>query len=522
MSRVQRFDRGTLAPPVRLDNGWLRVEGRTARIGILEYDNPDGSLRRELVLPEELFAPASLDSGRMVPVVNTHPLAGLLDSASARFHQVGSVGENLRPDAEYLVAPLMITDGETVKAVEGGRCELSWGYDCELDPANPALVAKFGAHDGIQRKRIYNHLALVDAARAGAGARIRLDAAGNAQHGFATPSAAVIPLDASQSEKSTMPVTIRIDGHAYNTDDPALQQVIDRQLATLRSDGEKAIKIEKDRADAATAKLGHAHANALHRGAIIVSMLGRFDAMKAKMIGCDECGGAGKVQSDGAEMAKCDYCDGKGSVRMHDAIKAAPPAPGADDPEAEEPEDAADPGMVPDDKIDDVDPDNKKQNAAIHLKTGNVHDNPSGDAARKDAAKRRADARKRRADSMARVVERAAKARAALLVEAGGHLGADVKLDGKAVGEIKALVVAKLAPHVKLDGLGAAEVALLYTVETGRVAKARADAPSASDMVRAGLQPVAGSGRTDRQKTVADAIAAAEKAKYHSHERPAK
>ena len=49
-ARVRRFDVGTLRPAERLGNGWLRVDGLTARVGILVYEDGSGAQRRELVL----------------------------------------------------------------------------------------------------------------------------------------------------------------------------------------------------------------------------------------------------------------------------------------------------------------------------------------------------------------------------------------------------------------------------------------------------------------------------------------
>ena len=40
--------------------------------GIFEYKNRDGSIRRELRLPEEVFDPASLESYEGKPVIVTH------------------------------------------------------------------------------------------------------------------------------------------------------------------------------------------------------------------------------------------------------------------------------------------------------------------------------------------------------------------------------------------------------------------------------------------------------------------
>jgi len=175
--RVVRTDFGELRPAERLENGWLRVDGYAARTGILEYSN-GASVRRELVLPEELFDPESMASVHMVPVTEEHP-DKLLDAETTRAHQVGQVGEHVRAVDHLLAVPILITHADTVRAIETGqRRELSLGYTCELDPADPSLFTTWGEHDAIQRRRRGNHLAVVSAARAGAEARLRLDSAG--------------------------------------------------------------------------------------------------------------------------------------------------------------------------------------------------------------------------------------------------------------------------------------------------------------------------------------------------------
>ena len=60
VSRIYRADASALSPPERMENGWLRVDGKIARIGIQEYDDAAGKLHRELRIPEEVFDEASL------------------------------------------------------------------------------------------------------------------------------------------------------------------------------------------------------------------------------------------------------------------------------------------------------------------------------------------------------------------------------------------------------------------------------------------------------------------------------
>ncbi|NNB91279.1 hypothetical protein, partial [Corallococcus exiguus] len=65
MAPVRRYDSGgTLAPPTRLPNGWLRAEGLPTRVGIFNYRLPDGRIRKELRLEEEVFHPDSMASFR--------------------------------------------------------------------------------------------------------------------------------------------------------------------------------------------------------------------------------------------------------------------------------------------------------------------------------------------------------------------------------------------------------------------------------------------------------------------------
>lgn len=495
MTRVRRFDTGTLASPEKLPNGWMRLEGLSARTGILLYQQADGSVRRELVLPEALFEDASLASARMVPVTNTHP-AQLLDAVSARAHQVGSVGERLRPEGDYLAAPIMVTDASTVAAIEAGRQELSWGYDCKIDETKiPELVAKWGEYDGIQRERRYNHLAIVDEARAGAGARLRLDS-GDA-YMVASPQSKAAPAAPAQPERP-MPLQIVIAGHRFDLTDAnhsSIQQAIDREAAdaktkfdALTSDKTKA---ERERTDAIGRFDGL-------RGRVLSFAQGvkaRADAMKARMMGCDECGGGGKTtDAEGAE-AKCEYCGGTGKVRMHDEIKAAAPAD-ADAP-------------APVEEMEEVAED------AEQLAAETPEPAEKKDARRADARRTRLDstrsARERRAASFQRRTDRAARTRIALVLQAKPHLDADVKLDGKSNLDVKKLVLGKLKPALKLDGKDAAFIETAYELAIADAGAAAADqvtppsvTPPAGNVRRDGL-PDPEAAKAARQQRLTDA-----------------
>lgn len=167
-----RFDKGSLRSPEVLTSGWLRVDAYLTRTGIFTYLNPDGTLRRELRLPEEVFSPATLDSFAMVPVTNDHP-PGLLDADNTRQFQVGQLSENIKRDGDFVASRLLVTDAAAIADIRAGKVELSCGYDCELEMTPGKTDA--GEYDAIQRNIRGNHVAIVDKGRAGPAAKIKMD-----------------------------------------------------------------------------------------------------------------------------------------------------------------------------------------------------------------------------------------------------------------------------------------------------------------------------------------------------------
>ena len=74
----QRFDSIPLSDTYFTPEGYLIDNPILTRVGIFEYHNPDGTIRRELRLPEEVFAAESLASYKGKPVNLTHE-AGHVD-----------------------------------------------------------------------------------------------------------------------------------------------------------------------------------------------------------------------------------------------------------------------------------------------------------------------------------------------------------------------------------------------------------------------------------------------------------
>ena len=109
---------------------------------------------------EEVFAPEALASFEGMPVTDGHPPDGV-DVRNARRLQMGHAHHIRRGaggESDLLLADLIITDPRLIGEILGGKREISCGYHYELREENGRYV---------QRRIRGNHIAVVDAGRAG-------------------------------------------------------------------------------------------------------------------------------------------------------------------------------------------------------------------------------------------------------------------------------------------------------------------------------------------------------------------
>ena len=115
---------------------------------------------------EEVFSPETIASFEAMPVTNDHPPDGV-DISNIRALQKGHV-HNVRrgtgEESDLLLADLIITDPVLIDLILDGKREISCGYTYELCEENGQYI---------QRKIRGNHVAVVDAGRAGARVSIR-------------------------------------------------------------------------------------------------------------------------------------------------------------------------------------------------------------------------------------------------------------------------------------------------------------------------------------------------------------
>src|ERR1700722_2731251 len=58
--------------------GWLKADATLTRTGVFKYKMPDGSIIRQLRLPEEVFSRETMKSMEMLPITEDHPPVGPL------------------------------------------------------------------------------------------------------------------------------------------------------------------------------------------------------------------------------------------------------------------------------------------------------------------------------------------------------------------------------------------------------------------------------------------------------------
>lgn len=168
-------DKIALSGTRRTGDGYLVADARVARTGIQTY------LGREVGKPEmeqvrvfrpeaEVFSDKALASFAHRPVTNDHP-AEAVGARNWKQHSVGMTGGDIARDGEFVRVPMTLMDQAAIDAVDAGKRELSMGYACDLDFTAGTTPAG-EAYDAIQKNIRGNHLAIVDAGRAGPQCRI--------------------------------------------------------------------------------------------------------------------------------------------------------------------------------------------------------------------------------------------------------------------------------------------------------------------------------------------------------------
>ncbi|GMO53034.1 MAG: hypothetical protein Ta2G_11000 [Termitinemataceae bacterium] len=322
------FARWMTVPFARTTEGFLTGRAIVTSVGVFTYLNKDGSFSRELRLPEEVFDSDSLNSMKLKPLALDHPSEKITPD-NADQYQVGTLGNNPSSttqqyqygtwtdsdkltDGMHVAIDMSITRSEAIEAVLNGKRALSMGYECEIEPSSGVWCGI--DYDGIQRKIRYNHCAIVDAARAGDEASIRMDSADAVLvNNYSKPK--------NEEGKKMGMKKINLDGVDYEGEEKLIQSFVDQRkradsaesaLEKARTDSQNAqaslSKMEadrdtcKDRADKAETALKELQDKALDPAHIDA-------AVNAKLL-----------LMDAAERAKVELKDGMSDADVRKAV----------------------------------------------------------------------------------------------------------------------------------------------------------------------------------------------------------
>jgi hypothetical protein len=202
---VFRIDRSVFKHKTTAE-GFLTGDAIVTRTGVFQYVNQDGTIRHELRHPDDVFNADSLESLKLKPVTDNHP-PELVNSDNAEIYSIGSTGESVTTDENSVAIKFSVHRKDAIKKVALGKRELSLGYNLDLEEET-------GVWDGVpythrQKNIRYNHLAIVDQARAGRMARINMD-------GVAVQLHQDDEEDKSMTEKEMQ--TVNLDGLSYRAD----------------------------------------------------------------------------------------------------------------------------------------------------------------------------------------------------------------------------------------------------------------------------------------------------------------
>jgi hypothetical protein len=111
-----RFDTFKTPKVKKTKDGYLQGEVVASRVGVFEYLNLDGSVRRELRHLDDIFKKDSLDTLKMIPVTANHP-PEFVDSSNAAKYQVGYTGERYYIIDDKIITSITVTHKDVIEQI---------------------------------------------------------------------------------------------------------------------------------------------------------------------------------------------------------------------------------------------------------------------------------------------------------------------------------------------------------------------------------------------------------------------
>lgn len=154
-------------------DGAVRFDAVLTRTGVFTYS--DGRKTwREYRAPEEVFKPESLASFELVPVTDDHPPDFVTPDNAAMYRKGRSAEGSIARDGNNMIGAVIVEDPMLNRKIDEGKSEVSNGYECVV-VWERGVSPEGEAYDARQTMIIGNHIAVVDAGRAG-NAKLKTDA----------------------------------------------------------------------------------------------------------------------------------------------------------------------------------------------------------------------------------------------------------------------------------------------------------------------------------------------------------
>jgi len=251
---VGRLDAVDLSKFPKTQTGGPIIPARLSRIGVLKYLQPDGTYRRELRLPEEVFKGDSMRTLEHANVVDIEHHRSMLDTDTFDSAKLGHVG-TVRREGQYIVGDLRIESARAIEDIEQEeRRDVSCGYRCRLDFTPGVFEGE--PYDCIQRDITYNHVALCppNRGRAGPDVALRLDTGESLNTGVARIDDAQEGDTHMTMNAATNIIKVRLDGIEVVEHSPEHFALVQKASDKFRSDAAEAstkLAEETKRADKA-------------------------------------------------------------------------------------------------------------------------------------------------------------------------------------------------------------------------------------------------------------------------------
>lgn len=156
---------------------WFIQKNPITKVGVFPYlgkqisqDCEPNKVYYVLRPKEELFRKETLDSLKLLPLVNEHTMLGKDFTPAEEKGVEGILGEQVVHDTDTIYTDIKIFSEDMKDKISNGKKELSLGYFCTYDKQEGTYNGQ--RYDYVQKNIIGNHLALVDKGRMGSDVRV--------------------------------------------------------------------------------------------------------------------------------------------------------------------------------------------------------------------------------------------------------------------------------------------------------------------------------------------------------------